>query len=198
MWTASAIDVKVKRVCSATCNNGWMRKVDAAIEPTIAAMIQGHALCLLPDGARLLATWAAKTQLLFQYAESPPRPAGRERRDSLFKHRQAAGGTYIWLASHGGFGRGIWIRTHALEMVRPSRPSEVMNGELFTISIGHAVFQVFVGPDEVRDSFQVGVPDQVRPWVQPLWPDPGHVKWPPVLALDDPGLETYSTSFING
>jgi hypothetical protein len=159
-------------------------------------MIEGHTLGLDPHAKELLAGWVAKVQILFQYAGTPPRAVSPCRLECMYQHQRPAAGTFIWLAAYNGKW-GVWARSHHLRLVRPSRPSEVMDSELFTICVGQLVFQLLVGPDSVQDSFRPEIPSEVLPWLLPLWPDTGPVIWPPRLTLDDTGLERYSSSFIN-
>jgi hypothetical protein len=195
IWTNSIIDLKIKRVCGRTCNSGWMQELDQAVLPIVTPMVQGLPLSVGSSGLTLLAAWAAKVQMLFQYAVRPVRPVSSDRLASLFQRRQPSLVTYAWVAAYAGQ-RSIWCSSRALQLERPSKPGLFMDGELFTMAVGHLVVQVFVGPESEDGRVSPQVPEEVRPWILPIWPAVDHISWPPLLSLDDESLDRYGRSFV--
>ena len=132
--------VKVK-VCKG-CNNGWMSDLEQRAKPLIASMARGAACHIAPGEARVLAAWAVKAAMLFEYASS---------RDGLFyqqsdrAHLKENGepptGTAVWLgvamrSSHHvvyAFGGEQQHAIPVLGAVRAFNP---------TIVIGHLALQV--------------------------------------------------------
>src|SRR5262249_34157645 len=146
-----------------SCNNGWMRELDEATRPLISPLIQGGQRIVLHEEARVtLASWAAKVQLLFQYLGAPPRPVSQRRRDAMFVSHKPDKHSFVWLAAYAG-SRPIFVRAHEVQIVRPSKPSETLSGERFTITIGKMVLQVFVGPEHPTHAVALTPVDAARP-----------------------------------
>ena len=192
VWSSDSLDLKLRAVCGPSCNNGWMRELDEAARPIISPLIQGQRL-LLDESAKItLASWAAKVQLLFQYMGAPPRPVSQQRRDAMYESHKPYKNSYLWLAAYAG-GRPIFARAHEVQMVRPSKPSEPLSGERFTITIGKVALQVFIGPEHPTHAVALTPVDAARPWLLPLWPDVSPITWPPSREMSDADVEVFST-----
>ena len=191
VWSSDSIDYKVKLVCEA-CNNGWMRALDEATSPIIGPLVQGQRTALSTEAKSTLASWLSKVQLLFQYMANPPRPASQARRAAMSASHGPFKGTYVSLGTYEGRWP-LWARYHELQLIRPSKPLEPLAGERLTISIGKFAAQIFLGPEHSTHAVALTPVDATRDWLQPLWPDVTPIIWPPLRAMSDADLETFST-----
>jgi hypothetical protein len=155
-------------------------------------LIQGQRLLLDESAKVTLTSWAAKVQLLFQYMCTPPRPVSQQRRDAMYESHKPYKNSYVWLAAYGG-GRPIFTRAHEFQIVRPSKPSEPLGGERFTMTIGKVALQVFIGPEHPTHAVALTLVDAARPLLLPLWPDVSKITWPPPQEMSDADVELFST-----
>jgi hypothetical protein len=194
-WTARTLDLKIKRVCS-DCNSGWMQEIDQVARNALTAMILGKGITLSAIDCKRLATWATKVQMLLQYAAVRPRAASPVRLDRMYRLRDPGDVCFVWVAAYAGTW-GVWTRSLELELKRPSEPeAPALPGELLTMSIGHVVFQVLIGPDSFAETFQPHVADALASWLARIWPNPSTLQWPPSNTLDDAALESYANAFV--
>jgi hypothetical protein len=100
-WTARAYDRQARVVC-ASCNNGWMSDLETQVSLLLAPdTLDGRPLC--HDEQTLLATWAMKTALVLNAAETPDRrviPSEVARR--FGRDQQIPEHTEIWITSYTG------------------------------------------------------------------------------------------------
>ncbi len=100
-WHARAYDRQARVVCE-NCNGGWMSDLETAVSSLLdPEALNGRPLD--PKEQVLLATWAMKTALTMDAAQSPdsriiPFEAARR----FGRDRQLPDGAQVWLASYTG------------------------------------------------------------------------------------------------
>jgi hypothetical protein len=193
-WEADGPDFKVRRVCQNHCNGGWMSKLETDVQPYITGLIKGHGRTLYRDGQQLVAFWALKTAMMWQYASrSQPIPA-RELH-ALYEAREARvppPGWQVWIASTRGAGVGYHCPV-SLKLGLPDGSDAQAYASTF--SIGHLAFQVFgheLGEGRAKRDLKPPLGDAVLQ----IWPYVGPVKLPPSVVLDLAGLELVARAFI--
>jgi hypothetical protein len=100
-WNAKAYDRQARIVCAA-CNNGWMSNLETRAS---ALLVPGEldGRTLRQDEQALLATWAMKTALVLNAAESRLRRAIPSEVAIDFGHdRRVPVNTEMWISSYAG------------------------------------------------------------------------------------------------
>jgi hypothetical protein len=100
-WRARAYDRQARVVC-ASCNSGWMSDLETRVSPLLVPdRLDGRLLS--HDEQELLATWAMKTALVLNAAETPDRrviPPKVARRFGRDRHIPTP--TEVWITSYTG------------------------------------------------------------------------------------------------
>lgn len=99
VWSTSDPAIRVKHVCG-TCNHGWMSKLESAVKPSLAALVDGSPPTLSSAEFSAIARWAVKTAMVFEMTS-----ADRDRfysAEERFGARAGADpphGTRVWLGA---------------------------------------------------------------------------------------------------
>ena len=72
-WTTEKPEQKVKVVCG-SCNHGWMSRLEDAAKPLLVPMFKGEQVSFDLKQQLILATWAVKTGMVFEFTPSPEDP----------------------------------------------------------------------------------------------------------------------------
>jgi hypothetical protein len=96
---AVGLAIRVNRVC-ATCNNGWMARLEERSIPVLTPLIEGFdgVELLSPRDQRQLALWAVKTAMVTDLTQAQPllRPDQRRR---LRTHGAIPGNARVWIGA---------------------------------------------------------------------------------------------------
>ncbi len=186
---ASAIKPVI--VC-APCNNGWMAKLEQAVQPILGPMVLGQPVDLDAAALYTLATWATKTALVFELVQQDgSTTASTADRKWFSKNRQPLTGSRIWIARYvGTFGTVVLARstlfTYDLDDATPvSEP----NGLVVTLAYGEVAFRVAMVRSAPTLPTRIAVAEQSH--TPTIWPASGPLEWPPTVALDDEGLRNF-------
>lgn len=200
-WKARAYDRQARVVCE-VCNSGWMSDLETAVSLLLnPETLDGQPLDISEQ--TLLATWAMKTALAMDSAQSPDErviPFGVARR--FGRDRQLPDGAQVWMASHTGSGdqilgfAGLGIDLDDSQNTRRGwRDIAVI-----TFVVGPFVFQVFsaikaLGSITLNRTFPPG------PHIARLWPieDPAVWRYQPGLGMGDViGFSEQITASLRG
>lgn len=127
-------------------------------------------------GAPLLqsmAVWATKVALLFPYTYlHDARPESERRLAELRDSHLPPKGTYVWFGTRFGAhqGGGSFAYMEAYRVYGMQAPNSTEVDEVFTFSLGHAIFKVWKGPPLAEDP-RIAPSAAIRPLV-PIWPKP--------------------------
>lgn len=183
-------DVRVKQVCS-PCNNGWMSRLEDAVQPWLTPMLLGEPVELSAEVQRLVARWAVKTATMFHY-NYPSRaaiPAAR------LKHLRTDDNppvdAHVWLAASDGKIQPAEYMIGSMDLKTSGLPDT--DGEAFTLCVGQLAIQVFtVTLTEHPRTMRFRTDDRILQ----IWPNDGStIHWPPP-SFDDSQLEALHMRFI--
>jgi hypothetical protein len=186
-WQARAYDRQARVVCE-NCNSGWMSDLETAVSSLLdPEALNGRPLD--PREQALLATWAMKTALTMDAAQSPDNrviPFKAARR--FGRDHQLPDGAEVWMASYTGdddqipafAGLGIDLD----DRQNPRRGWRDI--AVSTFVVGPFVFQVFstiraLGSTTLERTFPPG------PHIASIWPidDPATWRHQPGLGATD-------------
>jgi hypothetical protein len=198
-WQAATSDVKIRRVCI-RCNNGWLARLEGAVRPVLTPLILGTRRVVLTSGDQtLVARWSVKTATLLRYVRRPFDPPSNVELRWIRDHEMPPPQVGVWLGAYGGSAQAYGhLGRYDLE------PPENLAGppfhaELAALTFGRLVVLVLQFPDAERD-LAIGTTHEVfSRFTVKIWPPPGfHVRWPPLLGVDDDGLSKLSQGVQNG
>jgi hypothetical protein len=201
-WATDHVDFKVKRVCR-ECNHGWMNdEIENPARPVLTRMIHGEAVKLTRPLQERVATWAVKTHAMAQFLHEDRRPITEELRQSLYEDKIAPPQSQVWLSAYAGHAtHGAWAMTHNLQLAPGQNvsPDEILDAEMMTLCIGHLVLQSFKWSSAEPQQFQIGLPDELRRFLVPIWPQESKkAKWPGTWTLDNAAtLATFAQTWTN-
>ncbi|MFJ4029981.1 hypothetical protein ACIPWF_21795 [Paenarthrobacter sp. NPDC089989] len=188
--------LKVKNVC-ATCNNGWMSKLEDAAQRVLTPFILGKSGTIERDEQHLVAMWAQKTALtamLLSSEEQRERGYGLSKAEyrALYEsqqRKQPLGGSRLWIGRYQGEA-GFWaIRVMPFTLRAARRPEpDLPVGYTLTIVLGELVVHGarFVSSDsEIDVTMDLGMPQ--------LWPSRTPVRWPEGAPCNDDEFPGFST-----
>lgn len=179
-WKARAYDRQACVVCKA-CNSGWMSDLEMAVSVLLdPKALSGRPLDLKEQ--TLLATWAMKTVLTMDAAQSPDeRVIPFEVARRFGRDRKLPDGTQVWMASYtGGDDQILAFAALGIDLDDRQNPSRGWRDiAVVTFVVGPFIFQVFsairaLGGATLKRTFPPG------PHIARLWPNrrPGNVVLP--------------------
>jgi hypothetical protein len=179
----------VNRVCR-ECNNGWMSRLEDRCKPLIVHMSAGTPITLTRDDAVALATWAAKTTMMLDYAGARPSPYYKVSECAYLKnYLTPPPGTTIWLASVSRCSYEVYSNGRDL-FKGISIPGLPIRGYMATLAVRHLAFQALaVGVDmdgETRPNFPAAKELKKYETMTWVWPWPTgitEISWPPSKQL---------------
>jgi len=148
-------DTKIRCVCEARCNNGWMRtKVDERARPFLLPLFRGDATRLTPEAQRIIATWAAMKAMVGEYDESSYVTTHHAHRRYLMDHLSPPPhGWAIWIGNYVRKDWPVrWLSTPFLllpdkqAIKRKNRRATYYNGTSSTQVIGNLFIQIVRSP----------------------------------------------------
>lgn len=174
----------VNRVC-ATCNHGWMERLESEVRPALTKLIVGEAFTFGSDASEALATWVAKTAMMAEFTH-PESKATRplDYRD-LYETGRPPSDMFIWAAATDTVDWCVRMEHAGLLFGDPDEVDvdQPCNVHSTTIGLGKVVFSVLGGsPPELPFPKLQDIPPfgAVR-----LWPEPDIVQWSRNVVLDD-------------
>lgn len=189
LWSTVGLGVVVN-VC-ATCNNGWMSRLEGAFKARFSRAILGHLDTFDGPDLTTLAHWGAKTSLLLQIqlagmGEATHIPVGHARQlpEATPPH------TRVWIGTYAPMTRPVfWQGVPMSPAGVPLGPAAPRIGYLTLLTIGRLLLVILSLEDTVDEEFQTeGLPLAA---FRPVWPLPASpVKWPDGLILNDNGIAT--------
>ena len=173
----------VKTVC-ASCNNGWMSRLESEAMPFLLSMIKGHRRTYYDAGKALIARWTLKTALVSGSAFHVPTP--KHFYDDFYRSREPSETTRIWLAATNR--KNFHTVDYRPLKISPADGPPVPTENAFAalLSLGFLGFYVIGWRERIPDF------DTLRPFddaLVPLWPTEGPTTWPPRRRLDEGGLD---------
>ena len=177
-WSSRQLNLVTKRVC-ASCNNGWMSRLETDAQPLLMTMLRGHRRTFHRGGQAVLAGWAIKTALalgMLHLDAYEPITAAHCRRSARGRG-QPTEFCQVFLGAYGGkTAVSHQIRRLTLNVGEPNECAAFLS----TFVVGPALFQAFFHdyPEPVTLERASGTLE----WVSQLWPYVGPAAWPPKAA----------------
>ena len=194
-WQGRPFTATVRVVC-ASCNNGWMSRLESEAAPVLAPLMRNEPRRLGPVEQHLVATWAVKTMLMLRLiaGDDDDGELGAEPYEHMTRFCSPPPAEQVWIASYAG--EGQWPMTFhyfAVTVAREGeRPPATPNAHCASFAVGHLAFalagnRLVNGPVAV----QRNPPETWRV----LWPALGEsIEFPPPAALaGDSEMRSFAT-----
>lgn len=168
------------------CNDGWMSKLESAARPILTPMIDGEAATLSLGEQQILAAWAVKTAMVFEWTHvDTARISAGERRYLRQTGRPPETFT-VELAAFYGTWQLNYLRVMG-ETVE--HPDGTFPAATFTFVIGSLVVQVVHdGAPRTEPRPALGIRDN---WAQMIFPPCLEAIWPPPYPVVNELLSTF-------
>jgi hypothetical protein len=83
-FTGIPFDRTVRAVCK-DCNEGWMERLEEAVEPVLLGLIQGQPGHLDRSDLEIVTRWVAKTAFVMERMDTSPNAAGEDQRRAVME-----------------------------------------------------------------------------------------------------------------
>ncbi len=185
-WTAPPFTTTVKRVCE-RCNTGWMSRLEDSAKPLLTPMISGQSAVLSPDDQRVVAIWAFKTILMFQWTHADREVyVPQEHYQSLYSNGKVPDDVTVSLGKNRLPYEVVAFYAHKSRTSEPSDPSDPIGPQTDYYGASLVIGRLMV--DTL--SF-VGMPNVPRPELLPasrgilrtIWPAERTIRWPPPQTM---------------
>lgn len=189
-YSAAAMEVTVNAVCG-ECNHGWMSAMEGSVMSVLGPMLRVGAdrHSLSASDLRILATWALKTSIAFEFVTPENVYIPQEQRTLMAEHQGLALNTHVWMGAR--FDDHDLVRFRSHRMISTLAGGRVLGEVTYEATLlVHAVVWRIVGTTirEVDLTF-----DRPGPAMHPIWPPRGDssgpgwphgdTTWPPRLGF---------------
>jgi hypothetical protein len=183
-WTDDRASLTVNRVCAA-CNNGWMSQLEGNVKPILSPLIRGQRRTLWTDHQRLIAAWAIKMAMVFEFTGPPKDPYFTQDERAALRAGTLPENSFVMLARY--VGRKYLGRANDRQITALDRSESEFLAYVSTFAIGQLVLQSVShrNPLARLDESALDAGDEgviVHPTTAIRW-------WPPTAAFNDEGLE---------
>jgi uncharacterized protein YndB with AHSA1/START domain len=189
----SASAIKPIVVC-ASCNNGWMSVLEKSASRLITPMIFGQSIALEVADLGVVAAWAMKTALIFEFvgedgSQDDTTASAHDR--SLFRQsRRPLTTSRVWMARYCG-SRPMYMARSTLLTYDLDDPTSIPapHGLLVTLAYGQLALRVGLvrSAPTLPTRFAVAEPSGCSA----IWPATSQLTWPAADAIDDDGLTSF-------
>ena len=175
-WQTVAYSTTVRDVC-ATCNNGWMKKIQDSVAGVLIPMLNsGTQVNLNAETLRSIATWVTLRSLVVPLAAGP-----EDVLVSLYgnieKTHDATAQSRVWLGRLEGTDARTAFFLGATLNIENTTPKEP-DAYVATMAVGQLVTRVFVLTPDRGTLGQVSN-DPFDPFLLDVWPNINGATWPP-------------------
>ena len=189
-YRGSPVASQVRVVC-ASCNNGWMERLETDARPYLTSMVVGNGREFHDTGRTLIAGWAFLTTLMIgttlRVKPPPPEYYTRFYED---EERSLPEGAVVWFgASATGLMHYQQMRCVTYDLDDQTQS----DGWMTMLSVGRmAVHAVWLHVGE-RATLQVR--GRLAEALRQVWPIEGRAIWPPGLLLDEDRMDSICNSY---
>lgn len=179
------------KVVCATCNNGWMSRLETSARAVLTPMIQGEGILLDWNAQRTLAAWALKTASVADHAQGNPwrhTSMGPERHH-LAGLGEPSANVLVWLAARLDPPPAqvyLWSTTAIPARTADELDRYVLYGA--TIALGPVAFQVLY---TTIPQLSVAYALDERPAINLIWPYRATVDWRDREEFAEEGFAEY-------
>jgi hypothetical protein len=187
VWDAGAFTA-TSRIACASCNNGWMSRLERHAEPFVSALALGHRISLDPFLQPIVATWAYKTALVFETAQATDSARLSEKEyvdfgSAMLPPPEASiyVGKYDWVPNDY-VGRFL----SRIDRNHPTSTGEPTDATVYkaTLTLGAALFNVAIAwaGDGTRRVVEMQFPSGTMDKLRRIWRLDFSFDWPPAGA----------------
>lgn len=177
-WTAPDVASATARVVCASCNSGWMSRLESRAKPLLRPMILGNPTTLDPAEQIALAGWTAMKAYVLEYAMGDVIVATPDERRALMDHGYPRGAAPVRLGAVERDGLPNSVRRVVYNV--GSNGLQQGLAVCTTFTLGCAVLQVCHGLGIAIDWTTASRPN---PDHLPLYPPCASAAWPPAQVL---------------
>lgn len=183
---------KVKILCG-PCNGVWGSQLETEAKPLLSALILGEPVKLGQTEQALVATWATKTVLLYEFVKPAKEGTTASRDDRVWfrRNRKPLPDSHLWIGRYEGTG-GAHIITRSTQMLFNSDqlvPQPIPHVLLSVVVMGQLAIRVLIHRSRVvypiRCEFGEGEA------IHPIWPTGEPINWPVTEGLDDASFNEF-------
>jgi hypothetical protein len=181
----------VARVVCASCNNGWMSKVEAIASRTLTPLLCGEGAILNVEEQAAVATWTFKTACVIDAASvgGDGRRFPQTHREWFRDRRSPPPLSAAWLTSWPGT-TTAWTHHWGFEALkRGESASGGVNAYGATIALGPVVVRVYAATEEALGPDYITEP---REGVFQIWPATNDLHWKPTFWLSAAEMEAFA------
>jgi hypothetical protein len=191
--------LQIRVVCRTHCNNGWMSTLEKQVKPILTPLILGQPVILGEHEQKILATWIAKTTMVFEFARHRIDVSSSPvQRQHVMKNKEPPHGWNIWIGHYRGekWKTAAIRKSAALEVVRGepaiSKTSNARNTQSVTFGIGELIVNL-VATSIPFLTFEI--PPDFEPFTPQIWPFKESFGWPIGNILNDADANILSNGF---
>lgn len=191
-YSAPDLTLQARVVC-ASCNGGWMSRMESSAKALLTPMIAiGQPTALEPDDQRLVTAWATKTAMTMEMAQTADRAIPLAHRRHLWESKTAPGRVQAWLGARSS--------GHSLVRYDYQRTGETSasDGYGVMLAVGGLFVYLLSLPMSAGGDLTANVGVRLDPrgtlsdkLVRLTPPRRGAVVFPPPRALDDAELDEF-------
>lgn len=138
------------RIVCASCNNGWMSRLQQAAKTHLIPYIKGH--WSTPDHTTrtVMASWATMFAMVVEFGDQPSAVVPPIEREVFGRDLIPPIGSYVWAGRLAG-DLPYWFHRRALRLVWDlSEPAGPPNAQVTTIVLGHLLLQVYLTTSDLQ------------------------------------------------
>lgn len=179
--------VRVRCVCE-PCNGGWMKALEDAIIPIAGPLMHDLSVPLSADDKALLARWAVKTSMVWEYVSTKRELYYKPTEREAFINGHMPQGTKVLIGRYSGH---LSMQTFGADgSTVPGSDAEGTTAFCTTMTFGRLAVQVLSlrprPPHEITIEARAGVPwGRLLMQCWPQLPEHERPRWPPPMAFGD-------------
>lgn len=167
-------DQTLKVVC-ASCNNGWMSRLQQSAKPFLLPYIQGKWPRPGRPTRKVISSWATMFAMVVEFGDEESAVVPQVERQVFMRDLQPTLGAYVYMGRLAG-DLPYWFHRRCVRAATGLHDIGPPNAQLTTITLGHLMLQVYLTTSDLKpfDPRQRAIDESLSP----LWPlkleAPGH------------------------
>ena len=165
--------LRVPHVC-ATCNNGWMSRLEMQAKPALVSLMQHKEISLNKQDQTDIAKWAALKTMVGEFLNPSTVTIWRKTREAFALDQQVPGMMRIWIASTNSPRTEFRHHCAAIYPKVLSGADLPQNSQLSTFMFQGLILQT----GSSYGTNQIGLSSAQVKLLRQLYPAPNRLKWP--------------------
>lgn len=176
------------------CNNRWMSGLEQAVRSVLRPLVLGQPVHLTIDDMAVLAAWATKTALVYEFVQPAAEgtTASADDRHWFAAHRAPLPHSGVWLSRYVGNRGPVFIRRNTLFLYNldDEVPAPEPHGLVTALVYGQAALRIAVVRS--RPTYPTNFAVLRGPQTVQLHPAETEIEWPPAAVIDDNTLDAFT------